>query len=316
MKKTHSRFERARGCLLFWCLFVGLGAVAGSVGMLTALDGSNMGMQPLLPYFQVLPFADLLFQDFLFPGLALLAVNGLPNLLAAALLRARRKSGLVLGGVLGVTLMLWITIQFVIFPLNFLSTAYFIFGLAQAATGFAAWVFAQQEAFSADRADYPHIGQDPTRLVVCFSRLGYTRRLALEAADRTGADLYEIRAAERTEGTLGFWWCGRFGMHRRPMAIEPPTVDLTAYEQVTVCTPIWVFAVAAPVRAFCQQARGKIRRADYILCHFQRCAHSGAVAELDGLLGLRGEGAVSVCCRWGREIKRVTLPGKEVTSAK
>ncbi len=42
----------------------------------------------------------------------------------------------------GVTLMLWICIQFYMFPPNFMSTIYFMFGFAQAATGYAAWVFA------------------------------------------------------------------------------------------------------------------------------------------------------------------------------
>lgn len=66
---THSRYAAARKWLLFWTLFVGVGAV---------------------------------------------------------------------GGVFGVTLMLWICIQFYMFPLNFMSTAFFVIGLAQAATGYAA----------------------------------------------------------------------------------------------------------------------------------------------------------------------------------
>lgn len=37
-----------------------------------------------------------------------------------------------------------------------------------------------------------------------FSRLGYVKKLACEAADETGAELYEIRSPERTGGTLGF----------------------------------------------------------------------------------------------------------------
>ena len=77
----------------------------------------------------------------IFSGFALLIVNGLSNLTAAALLFARRKTGAVLGGIFGVTLMLWICIQFYIFPPNFMSTIYFFFGLAQAATGWAAVVF-------------------------------------------------------------------------------------------------------------------------------------------------------------------------------
>ena len=31
------------------------------------------------------------------------------------------------------------------FPLNFMSTIYFVFGFCQAATGYAAWVFQKQE---------------------------------------------------------------------------------------------------------------------------------------------------------------------------
>ena len=55
--------------------------------------------------------------------MALLIVNGLSNLTAAVLLLRNRRSGVWLGGLFGVTLMLWICIQFVIFPLNFMSTS-------------------------------------------------------------------------------------------------------------------------------------------------------------------------------------------------
>lgn len=55
---------------------------------------------------------------------------------------AKKNSGVVMGGIFGVTLMLWICIQFYMFPPNFMSTIYFMFGFAQAATGYAAWVFA------------------------------------------------------------------------------------------------------------------------------------------------------------------------------
>ena len=252
----------------------------------------------MLPYFQVLPFADVLFRDLTFSGWALLAVNGLTNL-TAALLFAKKRLGALLGGIFGVTLMLWICIQFYMFPPDFMSTGYFIFGFCQAIAGFSAWVFQRQEAFSVRLADYPNIGTDPKRLVVFFSRMGYTRKLAYEAADKTGAVLCEIRSTERTAGTLGFWWCGRFGMMRRPMPIEPIDVDLTAYEHVTVCAPIWVFALAAPVRAFCMEAAGKIAEADYILVHHTRGRYENAADEMDALLGIKRRALRSVQCRLG-----------------
>ncbi len=297
--KQPSRFRVARVILLFWTLFVGIGAVGGAFGMLLDPSGRFLQMDTLLPYFQVLPFANVLFRDFTFSGCALLVVNGLTNLTAAGLLLTHPKAGTLLGGIFGVTLMLWIGIQFYLFPPNFLSTAFFAIGFCQAVTGYAAWVFYRQEHFIVQESDYQNIGTNPNRLVVYFSRMGYVKQQALAEADRTGAAVYEIRAAERTAGTLGFWWCGRYGMHRWAMPIEPISIDLTTYDHVTICTPIWVFALAAPVRSFCQQAAGKIKEADYILVHHQNSRYENAAREMDALLGITHTRLRSIRCRVG-----------------
>ena len=295
-EKTYSRYRPARRALLFWAIFIGIGAVAGSSAMLIDPSGGMMGMDAMLPYFQKLPFAEIVFQDFVFSGISLLIVNGISNLTAAGL-----------GGVFGITLMLWICIQFYMFPLNFMSTAYFIFGFIQAITGYMTVVFYDQEHFTVSESDYPNIGSDPTKLVVYFSRMGYTKKRALEAADRTGAEIYEVRAAERTSGTLGFWWCGRYGMHRWAMPIEDIGVQLEKYDHVTVCSPVWVFNLCAPMREFCKKASGKIRSADYILVHHQKSLYANAADEMDRLLGLADTPAVSVCCREGRYLKQVRI---------
>lgn len=278
--------------------------------MLIEPGGSLMGMRGMLPYFQVLPFANVLFQNFTFPGIALLCVNGIPNLAAAWLMMAQKKSGVVCGTVFGWTLMAWIGIQFVIFPCNFMSTTYFIFGAVQALTGFAALIFERQEQFAVRAEECPGIGSNRSRLVVYFSRMGYTKKVAFEQADRTGADVYEVKSTERTAGTLGFLWCGRFGMHRWDMPIETITVDLSAYDHVTVCSPVWVFHLAAPMRAFCRMASGKIKSADYILTHFNACAYKGVVGELNGLLGITGTEAQSLCVRWGQVKHRLRVQKK------
>ena len=298
--KQKSRFQTARRLLLFWTLFVGVGAVAGAAAMLLDPSGKIMGMDAMLPYFQVLPFANRLFQDFTFSGWALLIVNGLTNLTAAGFLLAKKKAGVVLGGAFGVTLMLWICIQFCIFPLNLMSTLYFIFGIAQAVTGYAAWVFEKQEAFHVSLSDYPNIGTDKKRLVVFFSRMGYVRKIAYETANRSGAELYEVKSPERTAGTLGFWWCGRYGMHKWGMPIEPIPEDLSKYDHVTICSPIWVFSLAATMRSFCLQAAGQIREADYILVHYQNRTYETVADEMDRLLNLKRTGFYSVRCRKGR----------------
>ena len=306
-EKTYSRYRPARRALLFWTIFIGIGAVAGASAMLIDPSGGLMGMDAMLPYFQKLPFAEIVFQDFVFSGISLLIVNGISNLTAAGLLIANKRIGAVLGGVFGITLMLWICIQFYMFPLNFMSTAYFIFGFIQAITGYMTVVFYDQEHFTVSESDYPNIGSDPTKLVVYFSRMGYTKKKALEAADRTGAEIYEVRAAERTSGTLGFWWCGRYGMHRWPMPIEDIGVQLEKYDHVTVCSPVWVFNLCAPMREFCKKASGRIRSADYILVHHQKSLYANAADEMDRLLELKDTPAVSVCCREGRYLKQVRI---------
>ena len=300
----NSRYAPTRKALLFWTLFIGVGAVGGALCMLLDPSGHTLGMAAMLPYFQVLPFADVLFQNFTFSGWALLIVNGLTNLTAALLLLRRHPLGDILGGVFGVTLMLWIGIQFYMFLLNLMSTAYLVFGLLQAATGYMAWVFRRQESFQVSEADYPNLGRDSKRLVVCFSRMGYTKKMALEEADRTGACFRQLRARERTEGTLGFWWCGRFGMHRWAMPVEDLGLDLRQFDHVTLCSPIWVFQLSAPMRAFCENARGQIKEADYLLVHHQKTPYWNAADEMDRLLGLAHSPAVSLCCREGRYLSR------------
>ena len=86
--------------------FIGIGAVGGAVTMLIDPSGGLMGMDAMLPYFKKLPFADVLFTDFVFSGIALLIVNGITNLVAAVLLFAKKKSGAVCSMIFGITLML------------------------------------------------------------------------------------------------------------------------------------------------------------------------------------------------------------------
>lgn len=298
--KTKSRYKTTKKFLIFWTLFIGLGAMLGGIMMLIDPSGETIGMAAMLPYFKKLPFADVLFRDFVFSGIMLLIVNGITNLVAATLLFFDKKIGVVLGGTFGVTLMLWICIQFYMFPLNFMSTIYFIFGFLQAVTGYAAWVFYKQEHFHFNAADYENVGKNGKTLVVYFSRLGYVRKIAYEQANALGADVYEIKSTEKTDGTLGFWWCGRFGMHRWEMPIEPITADLTKYDKIIVCSPVWVFTIAAPVRAFLKEANGKMRNAEYVFVHHTNGKYENLAALADEIAGVKHSKFTSIMCRKGK----------------
>lgn len=301
----NKRYTISRRFLIFWTIFIGIGAVAGSIGMLVDPSGKAMGMDSMLPYFQVLPFADKLFQNLIFSGIMLLIVNGISNIVACVFLFLKKKIGVVLGMIFGITLMMWIVIQFIIFPLNFMSTIFFIFGFLQFITGVVCLIGLKQSEFRFDDKIYKNIGKDSKKIVVFFSRMGYTKKLAYEIADEKGAEILEIKTTEKIDGNLGFWWCGRFGMHRWGMNFEKTNFNPSKYDEITICSPIWVFSLSSPVRQFCIENAGKIKKVNYVFTHFMSCKFNNIALKLDQLLKVEHNDFHSFRCRFGklREIK-------------
>ena len=298
------RYKITRKFLIFWCLFVGIGALWGSINMFIDPTGKLLQMDTMLPYFQVLPFSDILFKNYIFPGIALLIVNGISNLVAAYLLIKNKKSGIILGTAFGLTLMLWIIIQFIIFPTNILSITYFVVGIIQLITGYMIYVFYTQEQFKFDPKDYKNIGKNKDVLVVYFSRMGYTKKVAYEEAEKQKADILELKTKEKTENTSGFWWCGRYGMHKWRMPIYDIDVDLKAYKKVIIVSPIWVFSVSAPIREFCYKYSESINSVEYIFVHFMNTKFENVADEVDRILNKKREKFTSISLRLGK-IKKV-----------
>ena len=294
------RYKRTKKILLFWCLFIGVGALLGGITMLIDPTGKLMKMDEMLPYFQVLPFSNILFQNFIFSGISLLIVNGFSNLTAAYLLIKNKESGIILGTIFGFTLMLWITIQFIIFPMNVLSTSYFIFGLMQLIIGYITFVFYTQEQFEFNINNYPNINKNNKILVVYFSRMGYTKKIVYDEANKIGAEIIELKAKEKTENTLGFWWCGRFGMHKWRMKIEDIGIKLDRYDRVIIVSPIWVFNICAPIREFCYKYAKDINNVEYIFTHFMKASFKNLADETDKIIGKKRKKFTSICVRFGK----------------
>lgn len=298
------RYKKTKPFLIFWCLFVGIGALIGSLGMFFDPTGKLLGMDQMLPYFKVLPLSNILFKNYLFSGIALLIVNGISNFIAAYYLLKNKKIGIILGGTFGFTLMLWTTIQFIIFPPNFLSTIFFIIGLIQLLTGYMTYVFYTQEHFQFDQSIYKNIGKNKDNIVVYFSRMGYTKKIAYEEANRVGATILELKAKEKVENTTGFWWCGRFGMLKIGMPIKNINIDLKKYKKVIIVSPIWVFNISAPIREFCTKYKDVIASHDIILTHFMENRFKNAKEEIDTILGQKSKNFTSICIRFGKIKKK------------
>lgn len=294
------RYKRVKRILEFWCLFIGLGALYGSINMLIDPTGKSLGMDGMLKYFSVLPFSDVLFQDYTFSGISLLIVNGISNLSAYVLLLKNKRIGVILGMIFGITLMLWITIQFIIFPKNLLSTMYFIFGLLQFIIGYITYVFYTQNKFKFNVDDFKNIDKKSDTLVIYFSRMNYTKYIAYSIANDLNANVYEIKSEEKVDGTIGFWWCGRFGMLKKSMDIEDVDVDIEKYKKIIICSPIWVFDVCAPIRKFISLYSGKIKNVEYVLVHFTRGKYIRVADYMDNVLKIKRSKLTNVRMRLGK----------------
>ena len=178
--------------------------------------------------------------------------------------------------------MLWITIQFVIFPPNWLDNAYFTFGCLQLICGYAALVSYNQENFKFDENEYKNISKNSKTLVVYFSRLKYTKKIAYIKANSENAEIAELSTKELTQGTLGFWWCGRIAMHRWKMETLPLSVDLNKFDKVILVTPIWVFRMCPPMRDFIDKNKDvlKSKEVEVVFNHFNPWLPKGAVKEI------------------------------------
>jgi hypothetical protein len=126
------KFKRARGFLIFWSLFFGISGLPSVVMLWFFAD--SVGMGPLLVALQSLPFGHLLFATWLLPGLALLVVITVPNLIGGVVLIKKVAHAEKFSVLLGIILMLWTTFELVVFGPNALSIIYLIFGGAQLLT--------------------------------------------------------------------------------------------------------------------------------------------------------------------------------------
>lgn len=307
MIDSNKRIKRLVNILCFWTMFIGIGAILGGVAMLKEPSGETFGFISMLPYFQVLPFADILFQDFIFSGIALIIVNGVTNIIAFLLLINKKETvkrkGALLGMIFGITLMMWIIIQFIIFPLNFMSTIYFVFGFFQFLTGLLCLIRYKQNDFIFDEKEYKDIDETSRELVIYFSRTGYTKKVAYEIANKKKANIFEVKTTEKIDGDLGFWWAGRFGMHRWKMNLEKSDLDIENYREITICTPIWVFSISSPIRELCEVLKGKDLsrniKWNYCFVHFMNAKFKKTANEMDKLIEVKHSSVLNYRCRFG-----------------
>lgn len=99
----------------------------------------------------------------------------------------------------------------------------------------------------------------PRVLVVYFSQGSATRRVAEDLAALLRADVEPIvEKKQRKWGFFGFMAAGAASSFGRATPIQPPVLDPSRYEGLVVCTPIWAWHMAPPVRTWLRAHKGKL----------------------------------------------------------
>ena len=113
-------------------IFIAVGAVGGAVMMWMDPTGVSWGGEPMLDLLRAkMPWPDVLFKNFIPSGFALLAVNGLPQLLAALMLFKNHRCAYWACLACGIILMLWIILEWWIWGFVALSNIFFMLGLIE-----------------------------------------------------------------------------------------------------------------------------------------------------------------------------------------
>ena len=103
-----------------------------------------------------------------------------------------------------------------------------------------------------DSPPYRRVSESPTHtLVVVYSRTGNTMSAAKEAASYFNADLLQILAPQYAMTIKGLQLASQHAdqeVTTTPIQHEP--VDLTRYDMIFLCSPIWWFRPAVPLWSF------------------------------------------------------------------
>ena len=121
-----------RKFLIAFTLFIAVGAIGGAIMMWVDPSGNGWGGAPMLDLLRAkMPWPDIFFKDFKPSGYVLLAVNGLPQLLAAVMLIKKHPLAYWCVLACGIVLMLWIVLEWWVWGFNPVSNLYFAFGLLE-----------------------------------------------------------------------------------------------------------------------------------------------------------------------------------------
>ena len=105
-------------------------------------------------------------------------------------------------------------------------------------------------------------------LIVYYSRTGKVKKAA-ESALRLyeDAEILEIKDPVKRNGILGALKCGYHAVTKQVIPLVPIEQDLSSYDKIVLCAPVWAGNIASPARSFLINCGPQINSIEYIIMH-------------------------------------------------
>ena len=138
-------------------------------------------------------------------------------------------------------------------------------------------------------------------LVVYYTRTGNTEKAAMQAARALKADIVRIEDVHARSGIMGFLRSGYEVICNRLPEIGNTKIphDLSVYDLVVLCTPIWAGHAATPIRTFIVKYCEKFKRTAYVITHMDSKRYENVFDEMDRYTGVVRTASVSLQSKAG-----------------
>lgn len=98
-------------------------------------------------------------------------------------------------------------------------------------------------------------------VMVFYSMSGNVRQTARTVAEKTGADLLELRPVKAypDKGAKKFLWGGKSAVMGDKPKLQPYSFDAEKYDTVIFGSPVWASRFAPPLRTFIEDNRAALK---------------------------------------------------------
>ena len=124
----------------------------------------------------------------------------------------------------------------------------------------------------------------PKILVIFYSRSGTTRRIAMTLSATLGSTIEEIVEGRGRDGFLGYWRSIIEARRKRLPNIMPAKNDPSSFDLVVIGTPVWVWSVSSPVRAYLTANKDRLPAVAFF-CTLGGKGSETAFAQMQGIVG-------------------------------